>query len=43
MVGKLVVRTWVESHGWLIAWLAIAGFFGIGGNVMMKNLSSVMP
>jgi len=43
MVSMLVASSRVGSHGWSVAWLVIASFFGIGGNVMMRTLSSVIP
>jgi len=43
IVSRLVASARLGSHGWSLAWLVIASLFGIGGNVMMRTLSSVIP
>jgi len=43
LVSMLAASAQIGSHGWSVAWLIIASLFGIGGNVMMRNLSSVIP
>jgi len=43
IVSRLVASARLGSHGWSLAWLVIASLFGIGGNIMMRTLSSVIP